>query len=366
MSPIGMRDVRALLQEDILRLCRTLLPHGRREGRNWVAYNPVTNDGKKDWALKIAITGAAGAWKDWRKGDKGDVISLISYLRGLDGKETLAWAKAFLGITDMTDEQRAAVRVRAATEAKKSETRAEQREKWVRERARAIFDAATRIPKGSPAEIYFAARNCPLASVPHLSRNSLRFAPALEWWRGATYAEEGGRKVKVSAGPEFPAVIAALRDGHGLLTGVHCTFLAADGSGKAPVAKPKLMLGTAGGSVIRIADGPSGMACDAGATAPAGPLVICEGIEDALTIAIAVGDVYRVWAAASLAGLAHAPVGLASISEVIVAADNDWASPQAEAQLEAAIAALEGSGKRVEVVRSLVGKDFNDWIREDA
>ena len=66
--------------------------------------------------------------------------------------------------------------------------------------------------------------------------------------------------------------------------GVHRTFLVSDGSGKAPVAKPKMMLGTAG--VIRLAE-----LLGAG-------LGLAEGIETALSCTQLIGW-GPVWAAGS-------------------------------------------------------------------
>jgi hypothetical protein len=68
------------------------------------------------------------------------------------------------------------------------------------------------------------------------------------------------------------------------------------------------MFGPVRGSVIRVARGPSNLKVEDAAEAPA--LVgITEGIEDALTMAIA-GPEARVWAATSLSNLANVPVSL--------------------------------------------------------
>jgi hypothetical protein len=52
------------------------------------------------------------------------------------------------------------------------------------------------------------------------------------------------------------------------VTGIHRTFLAADGSGKATFRSPRLSLGPTGGAAIRLGD----------ATADA-PLIVGEGVE---------------------------------------------------------------------------------------
>jgi hypothetical protein len=123
------------------------------------------------------------------------------------------------------------------------------------------------------------------------------------------------------------------------------------------------MFGPVRGSVIRVARGPSNLKVEDAAEAPA--LVgITEGIEDALTMAIA-GPEARVWAATSLSNLASVPVSLPCVAGVVVAQDNDWNKPQAQAAFDQAIAKLEGSGKPVVVMRSHHGKDLNDLLKGD-
>jgi putative DNA primase/helicase len=79
-----------------------------------------------------------------------------------------------------------------------------------------------------------------------------------------------------------PGVLGKPRD----VESVHLTLLAADGSGKAEVEKPKLIIGSPGGRPIVIAP-PNDLL----------GLAICEGIEDALTAHAATG--LGAWAAGS-------------------------------------------------------------------
>jgi putative DNA primase/helicase len=72
-------------------------------------------------------------------------------------------------------------------------------------------------------------------------------------------------------GPTFPAMIGAIRQGPGDLTGVHLTFLAPDGTGKADVSPSRKMIGQAkgGGVILR---------------RPLGPVIVVgEGIESTAT-----------------------------------------------------------------------------------
>lgn len=385
MQRLGMREVREMLRDGhVERLCRELCPGGRREGEYWVAPNP-TRDDRHRGSFKIWLRGPKrGGFVDYATDDRGDVLDLIAYVRHLDRAEALRWAKDWLGIRAMSDADRA----RLAGRAKHAEarTRAAEAEEAARRQRRAFelwltakiieLDPHPTSPlqgegnPAAPALLYFAGRNCPLDQVPHLSRDSLRFRPALEWWKGRD--RETGEP-----GPSFPAIVSALRGREGNVTGVHCTFIAEAstpsrpppfrGRGKAawvkaPVSNPKLMFGTSRGSVIRISDGPSGLPPDEARGKPS-PLVIAEGIEDALTIAIAIPEA-RVWAAGSLGNIGEAPADLDCVATVIVAGDRDWSKPQAMAALDRALDQLAAHGKPVEVITSIVGKDFNDLARE--
>lgn len=54
------------------------LPHGKRQGREWVAKNPTRADGA---AGSFSVNLTSGAWADFATGDKGgDLIGLFAYL----------------------------------------------------------------------------------------------------------------------------------------------------------------------------------------------------------------------------------------------------------------------------------------------
>lgn len=81
-----------------------------------------------------------------------------------------------------------------------------------------------------------------------------------------------------------PAMIAAF--GLGEVRGIHLTFLKEDGSGKADIDRPKIMMGPSRGWPIVIAE-PNDLL----------GLAITEGIEDAISVHAATG--LGVWAAGS-------------------------------------------------------------------
>ena len=84
-------------------------------------------------------------------------------------------------------------------------------------------------------------------------------------------------------GIEHPVLVAAVSSVDGRLSGIQRTYLASDGSGKLAVAKAKLSLGRVSGGAIRLAP-------------VSASLVVCEGLEDGLTLQQELG--VAVWCAA--------------------------------------------------------------------
>ncbi len=112
----------------------------------------------------------------------------------------------------------------------------------------------------SPADVYLRERS--LVPGPDGWPPSLRYHLALR--HGYT-------------GLLLPALVAAITIWpNRTVVGIHRTFLRADGKGKAPVTKPKMMIGRCGGGAVRLA--------------PAGTeLVLSEGIETGLSVQQATG-----------------------------------------------------------------------------
>lgn len=357
--------IKAGLQARIEEVCRRLLPHGRRDGPHWAAYNPfVAGDERKDPALKVGLKADPGAWRDWRNGDKGDVIDLIAFANRTDRAGALKWARDFLGLQSMSREERAKMERDARLAEKRRAEKAVKDRAFKLVEADRLFNRASRIGEGGAAErharAYFKARGCALDDVPHLNPYSFRFSGASEWWKGAKWETADGRRFKSEAGPEFPAVHSAMRGATGAVACCHVTFLDPIQPAKAPVTPPKLMFGEALGTAIEVACGPAAKPFWMAETAA--PLIIAEGIETALSLAIAIPEA-RVWAAGSLAGIGAAPVALDCVAAVTVARDNNFGNDQAQAQLDRALEALARTGKRVDVMASHVGDDFNDLMQ---
>lgn len=200
----------------------------------------------------------------------------------------------------------------------------------------------------------------------------------------------------------WPAMVAAVQDGTGAVGGVHRTYLAERAVGevservagalrrlsgddvstaviKAPLISAKKMGGVCWGGSCRL--GPPGRR-----------LYVAEGIETALSVMVATGEV--AWAALSLGNMAGGwrgqgrrhpdkpgvflpsadpdPTrpGLAlptDIREVVLCADGDNKDPHtSEALLRLAARRLVVEGRAVRIARPAAGKDFNDMLMEGA
>jgi hypothetical protein len=118
----------------------------------------------------------------------------------------------------------------------------------------------------------------------------------------------------------WPALVAAVTDLDGALTGVLRTWLARDGSDKAPLATPRRALGRLLGSGVRFGRAQP-------APAEAGVMAAGEGLETMLALRVVLPDMPMV-AALSSAHLA-ALILPAGLRRLYVARDNDRAGHRA-------------------------------------
>lgn len=224
----------------------------------------------------------------------------------------------------------------------REETPAERRKRQEaerQERARKLAFCAglwreTGAAEGTAVETYLRARGIKGPIPP-----ALRFHPAAP----ASYPwnVEEGRELRT-----FPAMIAicTAEDGKSA-AGLHCTFLAPDGSAKAALRSPRRMYGDLGGAVVQLAPLPEGEA-----------LAVAEGIETALSYRDLSGA--PAWACLSTSGLRRfmPPRGLKLL---IVAADSDTEG------MAAAKACAERAARRCDVVIQAApeGQDWNDALK---
>jgi hypothetical protein len=196
----------------------------------------------------------------------------------------------------------------------------------LRRSALAIWQAA--LPaQGTAVEAYLATRGLRLPVTP-----VLRFHPAL----------------KHPAGTIWSTMVALVVNGaDGTPLAIHRTFLARDGSGKAPVEPAKMMLGPCRGGAIRL--GGSGV-----------PLLIAEGIETALSGTQTSG--HPAWAALSTSGLRALDLP-ADVRDIIILADGDDAG---EAAALDCARRWKYEGRHVRIARPPQGLDFNDMLMGSA
>jgi putative DNA primase/helicase len=254
----------------------------------------------------------------------GDALDLVSHLRGCSRLAAKEWALDWLG--------EAPARREAATArppvAQPAASRAPSQSSTLDLARRLWREALPADAPGSLAPIYLAGRGLMLEpGAP------IRFHPDCP--RGAE---------------RWPAMLALMTDpATGDPCGVHRTFLARNGSGKAPGELPaKMMAGRAG--VVRLVP-------DTGVTMGLG---IAEGVETSLSVMQGFG--WRpVWAATSAGMIRTFPV-LPGIEALTVFADADGAGMEAA---KACAARWREAGRETCVLAPPAG-DFNDLSRERA
>ena len=130
------------------------------------------------------------------------------------------------------------------------------------------------------------------------------------------------------------------------LAAVHRTFLRPDGSGKADVETPKMMLGSTAGASVRLTEGRE-------------ELVVCEGIETALSLSSGLLRVpAAIWAALSTSGIRNLSLP-SQAGQLTIAPDGDKAGREAASALAARADAL---GWRVTLLPAPEGLDWNDVL----
>ena len=182
--------------------------------------------------------------------------------------------------------------------------------------------------EGSPVQAYLRGRGYNGGIPP-----TLRFHPKL-FHHSRTY---------------HPAMVAAITLWPcKTISGIHRTYLTADGSGKASLDPNKMMLGPTKGGAIRLA--------------PPGPkLILAEGIETALSCFYATN--IPTWSCLSTSGMVEVVVPPCVITQdIIICADGDPAGQRAANKLAAR---LHKAGYGVRIAPSPPGQDFNDVLRRE-
>jgi putative DNA primase/helicase len=180
---------------------------------------------------------------------------------------------------------------------------------------------------GTKAETYLKTRKI----------GDLATSQALRFHGDVSHPKESGR---------FPAMIALVVDVNGSPLGVHRTYLAADGCGKAATTPQRACLGPIKGGVIRLTD-----------FSPGTRLIIGEGIETAASAGLLIKA--PAWAALSAGNLEWDVMLPAEVREVVIAVDPDRAGRRAAS---AAADRWRRKGARVDFVLPGRDHDFNDVL----
>ena len=293
-------------------VCRRYLPHGRRQGRYWVAGDLGGARGRSLF-VRLRPPGPPGKWTDAATGEHGDLLDLIGHRIGARSlRPALDEARAFLALPVVRRNPEAA--------------RGNPPVSWDSAAAARRLWRACRPLGGTRAEAYLRARGLDACRFP-----ALRFHPAL------AYRDDAGWR-------RFPALVAAVTSPGGTLEGVLRTWLHPGCPAKAPVAQPRKALGRVHGHAVRFGT-PGGD----GAT-----LLVGEGIETVLSLVAAAPALPA--AAALSAGSLAAFVPPPGVARLLIACDRDAEGRRAAARLKAR-ALAQGLAATVLVPEH---GDFND------
>jgi hypothetical protein len=326
-------DLARRLGSEAEAVCRHYLSKGRRSGRYWLVGDVANTPGRSLFVrLRGADygAGAAGKWTDSATGQHGDLLDLIALNRGLTRfADVLDEARAFLRLPRDASEYE---RVPYPPDRGSSHAQRSLRSTDPSEAARRLFAMSVPV-HGTLAETYLRNRAITFFS----GVTSLRFHPRCYY-----------REDEHAPTESWPAMIAAVTDLAGNLTGVQRTWLDPSGLGKANLATPRRAMGPLLGNGVRLGQ-TVGNACDAMAAG--------EGIETMLSLRsiLMTLPMTAALSSAHLAALQLPP----TLRRLYIARDLDGAGHGATERLadrarEAGVEAL--------VLSSRCG-DFNDDLR---
>ena len=207
-------------------VCRHYLSNGRRQGNYWQVGDVRNAPGRSMFVrLRHSPKGQAGKWTDAATGEHGDMLDIIRESCGLlDFADVVAEARRFLSLPHPEPEP--VSRKSANTPAPSGSAEA----------ARRLYAMSQPIA-GTLVETYLRKRGI---TALH-GTGSLRFHPRCYY-----------RPDEHSPTETWPAMIAAVTDLDGRITGAHRTWLAPHGSGKAPIGIQRKAMGDLLGHAVRI------------------------------------------------------------------------------------------------------------------
>ena len=241
--PRDASELARRLARDAEAVCRHYLSKGRRQGRYWTV-GDVRNTPGRSMFVRLSGPefgpGAAGHWTDAASTEHGDLLDVIRESCGLvDFRDVAEEARRFLSLPRA--EPPYEPRPPAPTGSP--------------EAARRLW-AMSKPVAGTLAEAYLRARGI----------TDMRDCTALRFHPRCYYHPDDSSPTET-----WPAMIAAVTDLSGVITGAHRTWLAPNGFGKAPVDTPRRAMGGLLGHAVRFG-------------APSEVMAAGEGIETMLSL----------------------------------------------------------------------------------
>lgn len=221
---LAASDLAGRLAQDAEAVCRHYLSAGRRAGNYWLVGDVANNKGR---SLYVHLTGPrAGRWTDAATGQFGDLLDLVREACGLvDFRDVAEEARHFLSLPKPAPVW--------STRAFGDDNRPVDRP--AAERAQRLFRMTVPLV-GTLADAYLRERGILRAST----HAALRFHPSCYY-----------RDLATGRTSSYPALIAAVTDAAGAITGVHRSWLDPGGVGKAKVDDPRRALGGLLGNGVR-------------------------------------------------------------------------------------------------------------------
>lgn len=358
-------EIAQMLNREAPRLCRLLFPMGTEAG-GFFCVGSI--QGEAGNSLKVRISGSKmGTWADYacdasEPFGKGDMLKLVQHTVAEQPTVAAAikWAKGWLGIESMGGDALEQHRRRAEAAQRRAEQQRAGERADKRRQAEGLWLGAAKII-GTPAMQYLTGRGIDFAAIGAIP-GALRF-------RGDVGHGEMRRKL--------PAMCSAFWNIEGQIAAVHLTYLERTRDGrwvkipdlivdgkKLKVAK-KIRSPAFVGAHIPINKGAHKVPLK---DIPAGtPIYVSEGIEDALTVAMARPDA-RIVAAGTLGNIGALELPRQA-GDLILICQHDAPGSKADASLEAQItrqqerARADGSNRKVRCLwPDRAYKDFNDQL----
>jgi hypothetical protein len=314
--PRDASELARRLARDAESVCRHYLSNGRRQGHYWMV-GDVRNTPGRSMFVRLSGPesgpGAAGHWTDAASAEHGDLLDVIRETSGfIDFRDVAHEARRFLSLPRVERPEPVRTPVPAGSP----------------EAARRLL-AMSKPIRGTFVETYLCNRGIKTVH----DAGALRFHPHCYY-----------RPDENSPTETWPAMIAAVTDLRGLITGAHRTWLAPDGFVKAPIDTPRRAMGGLLGHAVRF-----GAADDV--------LAVGEGIETMLSLRCALSAMPMA-AALSANHLAALLLPL-TLRRLYIARDADAAGDRA---LTALTKRAEAAGIEALALSPLMG-DFNEDLR---